>query len=99
MQGSQLDFLRQLVDTMPHITVEDERRSVPTQPADQEYGAVQMSDIANVGKRPGIKYPESVMSSLRSWIPGDVALGEDHRDHQSWRRAHRHHLERHRHPP
>ena len=73
MQGSQLDFLRQLVDTMPHITVEDERRSVPTQPADQEYGAVQMSDIANVGKRPGIKYPESVMSSLRSWIPGDVA--------------------------
>ncbi len=35
--------------------------------------AVQMSDIANVGKRPGIKYPELVMSSLRSWIPGDVA--------------------------
>ena len=73
MQGSQIDFLRQLVDTMPHITVEDERRSVPTQPAEQEYGAVQMSDIANVGRRPGIKYPESVMSSLRSWIPGDVA--------------------------
>ena len=38
MQGSQIDFLRQLVDTMPHITVEDERRSVPTQPAEQEYG-------------------------------------------------------------
>ena len=73
MQGSQIDFLRQLVDTMPHITIEDERRSVPTQPAEQEYAAVQMSDIANVGKRPGIKYPESVMSSLRSWIPGDVA--------------------------
>jgi len=32
-----------------------------------------MSDIANVGRRPGIKYPESVMGSLRSWIPGDVA--------------------------
>ena len=73
MQGSQIDFLRQLVDTMPHITVEDERRSVPTQPAEQEYAAVQMPDIANVGKRPGIKYPESVMGSLRSWIPGDVA--------------------------
>lgn len=73
MQGSQLDFLRQLVDTMPHITIEDERRTVATQPAEQEYAAVQMSDIANVGKRPGIRYPESVMSSLRSWIPGDVA--------------------------
>ena len=32
MQGSQIDFLRQLVDTMPRITVEDERRSVPTSP-------------------------------------------------------------------
>jgi lipoprotein-releasing system permease protein len=73
MQGSQIDFLRQLVDTMPHITVQDERRSVPTQPADQEYGAVQMSNVANLNNRPGIRYPENVMASLRSWLPGDVA--------------------------
>jgi lipoprotein-releasing system permease protein len=73
MQGSQIDFLRQLVDTMPHVTVQDDRRSAPAQPADQEYGAVQMSNVANVNNRPGIKYPESVMASLRSWIPGDVA--------------------------
>jgi len=73
MQGSQIDFLRQLVDTMPHVTVQDERRTAPVQPADQEYGAVQMSNVANINSRPGIKYPESVMASLRSWIPGDVA--------------------------
>ena len=73
MQGSQIDFLRQLVDTMPHITMQDERRTAPPQPADQEYGAVQMSNVANVNNRPGIRYPESVMASLRSWIPGDVA--------------------------
>lgn len=73
MEGSQIDFLRQLVDTMPHVTVQDERRSAPEQPADREYGAVQMSSVANVNNRPGIKYPESVMASLRSWIPGDVA--------------------------
>ena len=72
MQGSQIDFLRQLVDTMPHITVQDERRAPPEQPADREYGAVQMSNVANVNSRPGIKYPESVMASLRSWLPGDV---------------------------
>jgi len=72
MEGSQIDFLRQLVDTMPHITIQDERRSVPTQPADQEYGAVQMSNVTNLNNRPGIKYPESVMASLRSWLPGDV---------------------------
>src|ERR1700722_20022588 len=50
MQGSQIDFLRQLVDTMPHVTVEDERRAVPAQPADQEYAAVQMSNVANINK-------------------------------------------------
>jgi len=33
----------------------------------REYGAVQMSSVANVNNRPGIKYPESVMASLRSW--------------------------------
>jgi lipoprotein-releasing system permease protein len=72
MEGSQIDFLRQLVDTMPHITIQDERRSVPIQPADHEYGAVQMSNVTNLNNRPGIKYPESVMASLRSWLPGEV---------------------------
>src|SRR5712692_3490645 len=73
MQGSQIDFLRQLVDTMPHVTVEDERRSVPSQPAEEEYAAVGMSNVPNVSRRPGIKYPDAVMASLRSWLPGDVA--------------------------
>jgi lipoprotein-releasing system permease protein len=73
MQGSQIDFLHQLVDTMPHVTVQDERRTAPTQPAEQEYGAVQLTDVANMNSRPGIKYPETVMVSLRSWLPGDVA--------------------------
>jgi lipoprotein-releasing system permease protein len=73
LQGSQIDFLRQLVDTMPHITIDDERRSLPTQPADLEYAAVAMSNVANVNERPGIKYPDTIMTSLRSWLPGDVA--------------------------
>src|SRR6266853_1298682 len=73
MEGSQIDFLRQLVDTMPHITIQDERRALPTQTADQEYGAVQMSNVTNLNNRPGIRYPESVMASLRAWLPGDVA--------------------------
>src|ERR1700726_3742696 len=42
MQGSQIDFLRQLVDTMPHITVNDERRSAPTQRARLEFTPVAM---------------------------------------------------------
>src|ERR1700741_1806908 len=70
MQGSQIDFLHQLVDTMPHVTVPDERRAAPVQPAEQEYGAVQMSGVPNLGSRPGIKYPETVMASRCSWLPG-----------------------------
>jgi len=73
MQGSQIDFLRQLVDTMPHITVNDERRGVPSQPADQEYAAVGMSNVANVNRRPGIRYPDTLIASLRTWLPGEVA--------------------------
>jgi len=73
MEGSQIDFLHQLVDTMPHVTMQSDRRTAAAQPADREYGAVQMSSVANVNNRPGIKYPESVMASLRSWLPGDVA--------------------------
>ncbi|HEX2364855.1 MAG TPA: ABC transporter permease [Bradyrhizobium sp.] len=73
MEGSQIDFLHQLVDTMPHVTMQSDRRTAAPQPADREYGAVQMSSVANVNNRPGIKYPESVMASVRSWLPGDVA--------------------------
>jgi lipoprotein-releasing system permease protein len=73
LQGSQIDFLRTLVDTMPHVTVDSERRSVPSQPADQEYAAVGMSNVPNINRRPGIKYPDSIIASLRSWLPGDVA--------------------------
>ena len=33
MEGSQADFMRQLIDALPHITVTDERRVAPLQPA------------------------------------------------------------------
>src|SRR5258705_11419280 len=63
MQGSQIDFLRQLVDTMPHVTVGDERRSVPNQPADQESAAVGMCNLANFNRRPGIKSSDPIMDA------------------------------------
>jgi lipoprotein-releasing system permease protein len=73
MQGSQVDFLRQLVDAMPHITVSDERRSLSTQPAELQYGAVSISNAANVNRRPGIRNPDSIVTSLETWVPGAVA--------------------------
>ena len=34
MEGSQNDFMRQLIDALPHITVSDDLRKPPVQPAE-----------------------------------------------------------------
>lgn len=73
MQGSQIDFLQQLVDAMPHITVTDDTRTAGSQPADSQYGAVNVSSAPIVNRRAGIKTPDAVVASLESWLPGAVA--------------------------
>jgi lipoprotein-releasing system permease protein len=73
MQGSQDDFIRQLVDSMPHITVADERRHPPEQPAEHEYGAVQIYGLTPEARRRGIKNPLATMAALEAWLPGAIA--------------------------
>jgi lipoprotein-releasing system permease protein len=73
MQGSQDDFIRQLVNALPHITVSDERREPPPQPAENEYAAVQIYGLTPETRRRGIKNPLATMASLGGWIPGAVA--------------------------
>ena len=34
MEGSQEDFINRLIDSLPHISVTDERRQPPVQPAE-----------------------------------------------------------------
>lgn len=74
MEGSQRDFVTQLVDSLPHITVTDERRSPPRQPAEDAFDAVQISGLNTPVTRPGIKNPFAIVSSLESWLDGAVAL-------------------------
>ena len=73
MEGSQRDFIRQLVDSLPHITVTDERREAPPQPAALAYDAAQISGLSVENRRRGIKNPFAIMASLEGWIPGSVA--------------------------
>jgi lipoprotein-releasing system permease protein len=73
MQGSQDDFTRRLVDTLPNITVSDERRAPPPQPADKLYGAVEMHGLTPEARRPGIKNPLATMAALEAWLPGRIA--------------------------
>ncbi len=73
MQGSQEDFIRQLVDSLPHITVSDERRDPPQQPAETEFEAARIFGLTPETRRRGIKNPMATIATLESWIPGAVA--------------------------
>jgi lipoprotein-releasing system permease protein len=73
MQGSQDDFIRQLVNAMPHITIFDEQRSPPLQPAETAYAAAELHGLTPQAKRRGIKNPLAMMAALSAWIPGEVA--------------------------
>ncbi|MGZ5805080.1 MAG: ABC transporter permease [Xanthobacteraceae bacterium] len=70
MQGSQDDFISRLVDTIPHITVSDERRAPPLQPAEQFYDSAEIHNLTPEIRRPGIKNPLATLAALDAWIPG-----------------------------
>ncbi|HKZ96770.1 MAG TPA: ABC transporter permease [Hyphomicrobiaceae bacterium] len=73
MQGSQDDFIRQLVNALPHITVSDERRVPPEQPAETAFEAAHMYGLTPETRRRGIKNPLATMASFEAWLPGGVA--------------------------
>jgi lipoprotein-releasing system permease protein len=73
MQGSQDDFTHRLINTLPHITVTDERRTPPQQPAEVMFDAAEMHGLTPEARRPGIKNPLAIMASLEAWLPGGVA--------------------------
>lgn len=73
MEGSQRDFVSQLVDALPHISVTDQRREPPPQPAEDIFAAVEIRGLTTPVIRPGIKNPYAIIASIESWIPGAVA--------------------------
>ncbi|MDC7788813.1 ABC transporter permease [Rhodoplanes sp. TEM] len=73
LQGSQEDFIRQLVNAMPHVAVSDERRAPPPQPAEEVYDAARIHGLKPEARRRGIKNPLATMASIEAWVPGAVA--------------------------
>jgi lipoprotein-releasing system permease protein len=73
MQGSQDDFTQRLINTLPHITVSDELRTPPQQPAQVLYQAAEMHGLTPEARRPGIKNPLAIMAALEAWLPGGIA--------------------------
>jgi len=73
MEGSQDDFMRQLIDALPHITVSDDHRNPPRQPAETVYAAAEIHGLTPETRRKGIKNPLAIMGALEAWLPGAVA--------------------------
>ena len=73
MQGSQDDFTKRLVNTLPHIAVTDERRNPAPQPAEKLFASAEFHGLTPEARRPGIKNPLAIIAALEPWIPGAVA--------------------------
>jgi lipoprotein-releasing system permease protein len=73
MQGSQEDFVRQLVDTMPHVEITDEARTPTPQPAELAFAAAQYFGLRPVDDRRGIRNPTAARAALEAWVPGRIA--------------------------
>lgn len=72
MQGSQDDFTQRMVNALPHITVSDERRNPPPQPAEQMFASAEIHGLTPEARRRGIKNPLATMAAMEAWIPGGV---------------------------
>lgn len=73
MQGSQEDFVTQLIDALPHVSVSDETREPARQPAADRFDAVHVIGLKPDDDRRGIRNPTEVMAILKELVPGRIA--------------------------
>ena len=66
MVGSQDDFVKRMVNSLPHITISDERRNPPVQPAEKLFDAVEIHNLTPEARRRGIKNPLALIASLEA---------------------------------
>jgi lipoprotein-releasing system permease protein len=70
MQGGQDDFVRQLINTMPHVAITDEMRTAPRQPAEDVFATAAISGLRPRDDRRGIINPTAAAAWLDTWVPG-----------------------------
>ncbi|MCW5772139.1 MAG: ABC transporter permease [Rhodospirillaceae bacterium] len=69
MQGFQQDFVRRVNDNSPHITMKDEYREPPRQPAEIVYagGAIKLRGVKPKTEIRGIRRAGQIMEAVRAW--------------------------------
>ena len=71
MRGSERDFIARLIDTQPHVTVSDEFRTNPLQPAERLYGggAVELRNVKPRTETRGIRQYKQKLALIER-LPG-----------------------------
>lgn len=72
MEGSQDDFVKTLVDTLPHIAISDERNEPTLQPAQMIFNAAEIRGLTPEVRRRGIKNPKATIAALEGWVSGTL---------------------------
>ncbi|RKQ67864.1 ABC transporter permease [Oceanibaculum indicum] len=75
MQGSQDDFIEQLVNTMPHVQIKDEQRTATRQPAEDVFTAAAIYGLRPTEDPRGIINPNAAVAWLTAWTPGSLSAG------------------------
>jgi len=73
MVGSQNDFIQRMVNSLPLITISDERRTPQPQPAAVMFDVAEFHGLTPEARRRGIKNPLALMASLEAWLAGAIA--------------------------
>lgn len=73
MQGSQDDFIEELVNALPHVQITDDRRKPPRQPAEDAFASVAIYGLRPREDRRGIINPTAALTWLEGWVPGRFA--------------------------
>jgi ABC-type lipoprotein release transport system permease subunit len=83
MQGGQDDFVEQLINTMPHVQITDERRTPPAQPELAAFDAVAIAGLRPRDDRRGIMAPHDAVSNVDEEIEALIRrrLAVRHPDH------------------
>ena len=73
LQGSQEDFVDQLINAIPHVEVTDEQRQAPPQPALTVFDDARIDSLVPRDDPRGIRNPVAMTAALRATVDGHVS--------------------------
>lgn len=73
LQGSQDDFVEQLIEAIPNVQITDERREAQRQPAQDVFADVQIESLTTRDDPRGIRNPVAMTSAIRALVDGHVS--------------------------